>query len=82
MKNILLTVISHNEGNEQSQERFNSKLTKFRSLLKQLDAAGKKAAVKLTAHMREERDHIRIVVDAEDEKLRNSIYNQATHLTQ
>lgn len=82
MKNILLTVISHNDGNEHAQERFNTKLSKFRHLLKQLDAAGKKAAVKLTAHMREGNDHIRIVVDAEDEKLRNSIYNQAAQLTQ
>lgn len=82
MKNILLTVVSLNYGNEKSQNRFNSKLRKFRSLLKQMDDAGKKAAIKLTAHMREERDDIRIVVESEDDKLRNSIYNQAALLTQ
>lgn len=82
MKNILLTVVSHNAGSEHSQQRFNSKLQQFRNMLGKLDAAGKRAAIKLIAHMKDEKDEIRIEVDSEDEKLRNSIYNQASLLTQ
>lgn len=82
MKNIFLTVISLNDGDEVSQERFDRKLTTFKKALKRYDAMGKRAEIKLTAHTKATTDEIRIQVNAEDELLRRKIYDNAALLTQ
>ncbi|GAA4467441.1 hypothetical protein GCM10023093_23390 [Nemorincola caseinilytica] len=81
MKNIFLTVISLNYGNEHSQKRFNSKLRTFKNTLRQYDAEGKRAEIKLMARTKMEADEISIEVHADDELLRNDIYNNAALLS-